>query len=167
MGFSNFKTSGDYIKIENVTYNKTDNSVFVRMGYYSSRGGSFIFPIDFGIDRITAVKNYISDESAKVSEPEYPDVCSDREAMVPMWSEDSTESEKTAYATLKAEYDAAKSAYDDQINGIKATAETSNDFDTHFSKTALYETGNIEKCIYTWAKTLTVFNGVVDVLEDA
>lgn len=166
MGLSGFRNSGDYIKIDTLTFDKTNDQVVVQMGYYSERGGAHLLPINLSIDRDSAIETHKSNGKAALNEPSYPTLCSERESMVPMWTNESTDEEKAEYDAALAAYTTAVETYQAAIEAFETAAETENEYDSHFSASKRYGNGNIEKCIYKWVKTIDVFSGVTDVLED-
>nr|WP_321399364.1 hypothetical protein [uncultured Desulfobacter sp.] len=165
MGFANFKAENDYIKISVISHAKNEKSITGVFNYYDSKGGDLITTIGVNLNRDIEVEAYISNKKSLLTVPVYPQLCSERDAMEPMWTVDSTDEEKEEYDTALAAYESDKEIYNSSVSAIEKAAETDNIFDAYFSKSLLYSTSNIEKCFYTWAKTLPFFAGVTDVLE--
>ncbi|WP_320040749.1 hypothetical protein [uncultured Desulfobacter sp.] len=102
-----------------------------------------------------------------VDAPEYPEVCSTREAMVPMWTADTTETEIAEYEAAKNQYESDMAAYNAAVaaasESLDSAAETANVYAQFFSDQKIYVDSNATAQAYEFLKTLPTFDGVSDV----
>lgn len=153
MGFTNFLKQGDYINIRDIYLSKQEKRVSGTVNYYESIGGEKVTSMSFDLDREQSKEDYISKEKSLLISPEAPN-----------WEKLEADS-KEYMAKLKA-YESDIETYASAVKKIKEDAEISNLFDVYFDRKKLYKTSNVESQFYEWLKTMDVFSGVTDVLED-
>lgn len=162
MAIKNFIQPDYYVSIGSLTFDKKNRILSVRMNVYESENGLFVLPVDLQIDRYQAVQEYKENKRNELVKPEYPELCASRDKMVPMWTEESTEAEKEEYNAALSDYTSEMEAYEKAVTTIEIDAESANEYDQYFPSELLYGEGNIEQCIYTWVKTLSMFEEVID-----
>jgi len=169
MGLRNFIQNGFYTRISQIRVNKELEMVDFKISVFDRKGGKPIFamPIDFVISKAEAEREYLNENApAMPAEPQYPKLCEDREAMVPMWTAESTEEEKNAYDNARSKYlkDFAQWQSDCQaaVVSVQADAKTKNDFVRFFSDEKLYQQSNPTACAYGFLKTRKGFEESID-----
>lgn len=169
MGLKNFIKDGFYTRISQIRVNKELAMVDFKIMVFDQKGGTPIFatPIDFVISQAEAERQYLEQNQPVLpAEPAYPQLCTDREAMAPMWTAESTQSEKDAYDAAKAKYEADLSQWRTDCQGLvaqaQADARTKNSFVMFFSDQKLYVDSNPTACAYSFLKIQKGFESVTD-----
>ncbi len=166
MALKSFIKTDSYTRINRISIHKENDQVDFEISVYNSVGGEKIFgPLYFSLRHSEELEKYKKENLTLPSAPEYPILCSTREAMVPMWTEVGT-SEEAAYDEAKASYDQAVKTYNDDCATVtqtmEITAETENEFTKHFSDQKIYIDSNVTACAYEFLKSLPGFEAVKD-----
>ena len=168
MAFKNFIKTGTYSKISRIWMDCDKNIVGFSLLVLSGKEGESLFPSSFEYSLSQKEKIQQSKE-VKISlpaAPEYPQVCKNREAMVPMWNDNSTKAEQDEYKSAKTKYEDDMKKYQTDYEAAVKTAEiqarSDNDYDNFFSKKKIFEDSNLVAQAYNYLKTLSAFEGVED-----
>jgi|FLOH01.1.fsa_nt_gi hypothetical protein len=168
MALKGFIKAGYHTKIVTLAMDLEKQTIMFSVVTSTSEDGVAALPVlTFSLDRQNEIIKY-QQENPPVFPlaPSYPVLCSDREAMVPMWTEESTQKEKDDYQAARDKYLSDLSKYEQDCAVIKASAislsETANDYDLYFDKDKLFVNSNPVKCAYDFLKTRDSFAGVID-----
>lgn len=168
MALKNFITQGSYSRINSITVNKEPARIDFDLVIYDQEGGNILFgPFAFSVDYKTEIDKYKAENPVSIAAPEYPQVCADREAMTPMWTDENTAEEIDEYWAAKDQYDADMLAYNDALlnaeDVLDTTAATMNKYTQYFSDEKIYVDGNATAQAYLYLKNQPGFDGVADV----
>ncbi|WP_153307563.1 hypothetical protein [Desulfospira joergensenii] len=149
--------------------NKESDSIFFSVTVFETEACERVVfgPIGYQINRAEQERVFLSDASKFFPvAPEYPEVCAQRDAMVPEWTPSSTQAEKDEYNAARTKWLSDMSAYKEELQtantNAMAKAKTDNEFEKHFSDKKKYDDSNPTACAYNYLKTLPVFEGVID-----
>ncbi|MCG8551840.1 MAG: hypothetical protein MI799_15665 [Desulfobacterales bacterium] len=167
MALEGFVKAGSYSRINTINVSKGAARVDFDLAVYESNGGEMILgPLVFAVDYANEINKYKAANPVSVTVPEYPQVCADREAMVPMWTEGTTEEEITEYETAKDQYESDMTAYNIAVNNaetaLDASAEAMNEYTQFFSDQKIYVESNATAQAYNYLKTQPGFESVTD-----
>lgn len=168
MALKDFLTPGSYSRINNINICKDPIAIYFNLTVYETEDGPVIFgPVEFAVDFLASKKEYCEANPIALTEPEYPPICAEREAMVPMWTDGSTDEEKAEYEAAKAQYEADMAAHDTALSEAETAlymeAEANNEYSQYFADDKVYQDSNATAQAYIWLKTLPGFEGVSDV----
>lgn len=165
MALKSLIKENDYTKIKRVWMDLDNNTVGFTVAVQEFKDGREILgPFDYVISEDEEVQTF--EQENKPVLPKYPQVCVDREAIFPMWTEKSTQAEKDAYQTAKDKYEADIAKAESDTSAIKIQAKTANKFQQFFGKKKLLEESNVVAQAYLFLKTLPAFEGAQDVIEN-
>lgn len=169
MALQDFIHEGNYSKISQITLDLDMKEISFTLRTLSSSAGTEVIPaILFQISYQEEVEKYLERNPASLPDiPEYPIVCSDREAMVPMWPDGVTQEEINDYTNAKIAYQTELQDYYQTIKLLKeqalVDAKTKNVFMEYFAPVKLFTTSNPVSCAYNYIKAQDSFIGVNDV----
>lgn len=166
MALKNFIKVDSYTRVSRITIQKDNDSVDFEIKVYETDGGDLMYgPLCFFLNHSAELEKYKTENLVLPSEPVYPVLCSDREALTPMWTTEGS-SEEVAYDAAKAAYEQDIETYNAAcaaaILAMATTAETENEYTKHFSDQKLYTASNATACAYNFLKGLPGFEAVVD-----
>lgn len=168
MGLKGFVQAGYYSKIDTVMLdNNSDTVMFTLRTLDKKDGTDMLQPLRFVVNRLEEEQKYLSKHTSKLPDkPQYPAVCSNREKMVPMWDDNSSQDEKNEYENTRLNYHRDMAAYDKQIKDLafkdSLEAKKYNVYEKYFSKVKIYNNSNLLACAYEYVKSLDSFTGVND-----
>lgn len=167
MALSNFIKAGSYTRISQISVQKESERVDFEINVYESKTGKKMFgPLFFGLGHSEELNRYNKENLILPPGPDYPALCASREAMTPMWTEDSTPEERAEYDQAKAAYDQAIETHQADcaaiVSEVETAAGTENEYSKYFSDENLYQGKNATECAYNYLKTQPGFEGVVD-----
>lgn len=167
MALNHFIKAGSYTRINQISIQKENPRVDFEIKVYESDGGGKLFgPLYFSLSLAEELKKYKDENLDLPVDPVYPTLCSDREALVPMWTDESTDEEKAAYDAALAAYEQAVEAHGTSctalVTEVETAAETENEYSKHFSDQKIYTDSNATACAYLFLKGLPGFEGVED-----
>jgi len=169
MALKNFIKTGTYSKIRRIWIDCDKEIVGFSLSVLDKKDGALLFPSSFEYSLSQKEKIQQSKEAKTILPvaPEYPQICKDREDMVPMWNAESTEADQSAYNAAKTKYEADiikyQTDYESAIESAELQAKTDNEYDNFFSRKKIFEDSNLVAQAYLYLKTLPAFEGVEDV----
>jgi len=168
MGLKGFIQKDYYSKISRVIVDIDMGEISFELKTFNRKGGDEVInPMEFKIIRAVEVKKYLDTlPTNTLTPPAYPELCTAREASVPMWPDGTPQPEINDYNNALIAYDEALDTYNAAIvtaDAAKAAkAETDNGYEKFFSHRKVFTTSNILACAYTYLKTRDSFVGVND-----
>jgi len=162
MGLENFMKDGYYTRVGNIQYDKTQGVIAFNVNSYDNIEGRFVSSILFSLTKSQAEIQYLKENPAIIpEEPVYPTLCLEREAMVPMWTDTSTDEEIEEYDQAKALFYSEANQIEQLTNDVKAEAYTNsielNEYEEYFSNDKIFVDSNITECIYNYLKSKPEF----------
>jgi hypothetical protein len=167
MALKNFVKSNSYTRINQITIQKEAETIYFEIKVYEEKDGALLLsPVSFKINYKEETGRYKEKNIVLPDAPVYPALCTDREALVPMWTDESTPEEIAAYDAAKAAYaqdiEDHQAEIDTMTAEVEATAETENEYTKYFSDQKLYQDSNVTACAYEYLKSLPGFEEVAD-----
>jgi len=168
MALKNFIKNDSYTRITHISIHKESKRVNFEIQVYDSNGGAKLFgPLRFEESQGEAIEEYKNTNLILPEAPIYPRFCEDKEKMVPMWTEISTDEERAEYNSIKNNYENEikehKNECADLCLEVETAAETENEYSKYFSDEKLYQDSNATACAYEFLKAQPGFEGVIDV----
>ncbi len=167
MALANFIKAGSYTRINRISVRKEDKFIAFEIKVYEVKDGILMLPpVPFQINYPEELEKYKEENTVLPDAPSYPVLCSAREVLVPMWTEDSTDEEKAEYDSALTAYNQAVETHEttcaDFVLEIETAAETENEYTKYFSDQKLYTDSNATACAYDFLKSKSGFEGVAD-----
>jgi len=168
MGLKGFIQKDYYSKISRVIVDIDMGEISFELKTFDHKGGDEVINLmEFKVSRAVEVRKYLETlPTNTLTPPVYPELCTAREALVPMWPDGTPQPEINEYNNALIAYNTAMDTHKASIVTADATkaakAETDNDYEKYFSHRKVFTTGNILACAYTYLKTRDSFVGVND-----
>ncbi|GAG26642.1 unnamed protein product, partial [marine sediment metagenome] len=155
MALKNFIKAGYYSQIGEITLNLIQKEIRFDLVTFNKKeeGIKVISPISFRVSKQEEIgKHLASLETDFPTAPKYPTLCSDREALVPMWTAESTQAERDNYNETRSQWESDTTDYNENLEALKLNASedslTDNIFEYYFSDKLLFKTSNPIACAY-------------------
>jgi len=169
MAFKNFIKQGSYSKISRIWMDCDKEIICFSMSVLEKKDGDLLFPssFEYSLSQNEKIQQSKGEKMSLPVPPEYPQICKDREALVPMWDAESTKTEQDEYKAAKQKYttdDMKKyqTDYESAVESAELQAKADNEYDNFFSRKKIFEDSNLVAQAYNYLKTLPAFEGVED-----
>ena len=167
MGFFNFIHENYFTKVKSLSVDFDAGAANMVFETYDEKGGNIVAPpMQINIDLSSEKQSFKNANYVPIPEPLYPQICEDREAMVPMWTEETTQEERDEYDAAKAQYDIELSQHKESVAAARAhidgEAEKNNKYIKYFTKQLERA---MKQAAYGYAKEMPIFAGVIDDVE--
>lgn len=167
MALHGFIQNGFYSKITNLQVDIENKIVSFVLSTLDKKDGKPVFnDINFVVTEEGEIKKYIEEHKKEIPKPIYPQMCLDREALVPMWKPDTPQTEINEYNNSLLEYQKSLQKYEENVQqqdfDLMNEARLKNTYRKYFEKVKMLGMSNPVACAYEYVKSLRGFIGVND-----
>jgi hypothetical protein len=165
MALQGFIQKDFYSKITNLQVDVENKIVSFVLSTFDKKEGPTIFnDVTFIITEEGEIQNYIEKHKKEIPSPVYPELCKEREKLVPMWTPSTPQPEINAYENALMEYEKLILKYKESVQqqdlDLMEEAKRLNTYRKYFEKSQMMGRSNPLACAYEYIKSLPGFIGV-------
>jgi len=165
MALQGFIQKDFYSKITNLQVDVENKIVSFVLSTFDKKDGSPIFnDVTFVITEEGEIRKYIEGHKKEIPIPIYPELCKEREKLVPMWTPSTPQPEINAYENALMEYQKSMQNYEGSVQkqdfDLMEEAKRLNTYRKYFEKSTMLGRSNPAACAYEYIKSLPGFIGV-------
>jgi hypothetical protein len=165
MALQGFIQKDFYSKITNIQVDVENKIVSFLLSTFDKKDGSPIFnDVTFVITEEGEIRKYIEEHKKEILPPVYPELCKEREKLVPMWTPSTPQPEINAYENTLIEYHKSMQKYEETVHqqdiDLMEEAKRLNTYRKYFEKSLMMGRSNPLACAYEYIKSLPGFLGV-------